>query len=248
MNRKGRLPWGRVTVEFFVIMVGVLLALFADSIYDSSVERRLAEEYRVRVLSEVEEIQGVLDYLKAHTEAIQVETSALVPFFEESAVPTDSLRTVIQLYNSSRRSGQSSPNSAYEDLVATGNLRSFGDPELRSLLKRTYHLFSTIEAEALYANDYRQAVRQLIPLQVQIAVRDQCPGPAAGGLADCEIEVERFIPEPVFQSIGAQRDLVGLFRINVHELDTFLGKVSRGLETVDALRIQLSGGLNRGTS
>ena len=223
MNREDRLPWRRLAVEFVVITVGVLLALFADSLYESWGERRLAEEYRIRVLSEAQEIGEALEYLKAHTEAIQIEADALVPFFEEGAVPTDSLRTVIRLYNSSRRSSRSSPKSAYEDLVATGNLRTFGDPELRSLLKRTYQLSSAIEGDAHYAYDYRQMVRKLIPLQVQLAVRYQCPPPAEGGLADCEIDLDRFEPKPVFQMIGEQRDLVGLFRINIHELDTFLG-------------------------
>lgn len=242
MNGKGRLPWRRFAVEFVVISVGVLVALFADSLYQSSAERRLAEEYRDRVLSEVQEIEEALDYLKAHTEAIQLETAALVPFFEEAAVPRDSLRTVIRLYNSSRRSGRSAPTSAYEDLVATGNLRSFGDPELRSLLKRTYQLFSVIRADAMYAYEYRESVRKLIPLQAQIAVRDHCPEPVEGGLDECEIDMEGFTPAPVFQMIRAQRDLVGLFRINVHELDTFIREVNQGLEAVDELRIQLSGG------
>ena len=242
MNRKGRLPWGKLAVEFVVITVGVLVALFADSLYQSWGERRLAEEYRDRVLTEVQEIEEALEYLKAHTEAIQVETAALVPFFEEANEPRDSLRTVIRLYNSSRRSGRSAPTSAYEDLVATGNLRSFGDPELRSLLKRAYQQFSIIRADAMYAHEYREAVRKLIPLQAQIAVRDQCPEPVEGGLAECEIDIERFTPEPVFQMIRAQRDLVGLFRINVHELDTFIRQINQGLESVDELRIQLSGG------
>lgn len=241
MREKGRLPLGRFAVEFVLITVGVFVALLVDSFHESQVEKRLSEDYRARVQSEVKEIEEGLAYLKAHSEAIRIETDALVQFFEEDAEPTDSLRTLVQLYNSSRRSTRSSPHAAYEDLVATGNLRSFGDPEFRSFLKRSYNLFYAIEENARYAVSYREVVRQLIPLRLQWAVREQCPGPAAGGLAECEIELEGLLLAPVFQAIEDRAELKGLFRVHYHDLGVFLERVTNAHERAVELRDRLEG-------
>lgn len=241
MSEKGRPPLGRFVVEFLLITVGVFVALLVDSFHESRVEKRLSEDYRARVQSEVNEIEESMAYIKAHSEAIQIETAALVPFFEDAAEPTDSLRTLIQLYNSSRRSTIQSPHAAYEDLVATGSLRSFGDPDLRSFLKRSYNLFYQIEERAMFAASYRELVRQLIPLRLQWAVREQCPGPAEGGLAECEIELEGLRLAPVFQAIEDRGELKGFFRVHYHDLGIFLGRVTTAHEAAVQLRDRLAG-------
>jgi len=133
MESVRRQDWAAVTIEFVLVVVGVLLAFQINEWATVRQSLALREAATFRLLDEAE--QDVA-YLKRAVEQRQLLVGnlsyALDRLQKKQWQTADRARMVSGLTNSVYLSSPTPPSSVYQDIVAAGMLGEIGDPKLRS--------------------------------------------------------------------------------------------------------------------
>jgi hypothetical protein len=187
--------------QFLVVVAGVLVALAANDWAQRNREQRLAEDYAIRIIEDLDRVASSLEGIADWTRAVESAAGVLLPVLEGSSQLDDPLRLVAAAYQASRvRLPDLSP-IVYRELLATGQIRLFRDATLRQALG---HYFVDFErAEGFLQNvprDFTRIARGALPPALQVGIHDRCDNTTAD-LSEC-------MPEA-----GAKEALVGLERL-----------------------------------
>ena len=179
MTDQSRRRWPRMVAEFFVIIVGVLVALAVDQWRAAGLERELEQEYLSRLRADLEATRTAIENTTAdfsrlvtHGVAVSRVLEGVDPF------PTDTLGFLASALQVSR--GGYDPavyRGAYDDLISTGNLRVLRDEALRHGLSSFYGQVMSSLSPVDYAADkipYRNTIRGLLTLETQLLIRAEC--------------------------------------------------------------------------
>jgi hypothetical protein len=170
---RGRLRW--FTAEFLVVVAGVLVALAANDWAQRAREQRLAQEYTVRVIEDLDRIGESLQGVVHWTVALENAGNVLLPILEGRHAVEDSLRVLTAAYQASRLRAPDLSPIAYRELLATGQIRLFRDAAVRQALG---HYFADFERADGFIEDiprdYSIAARGALPPAFQIAMHDRC--------------------------------------------------------------------------
>lgn len=133
-SRLHRIPWGILGLEFVVVMMGVLAALWVEEWREESSRRATEAVYLERLRDDVgaglEEVRLELERVTGAEGELRLGLGLL----DSPGTPAraDSLRSAVgwlwQLV------GASVPNATWRELVASGNLGVLQDQELRRIL------------------------------------------------------------------------------------------------------------------
>lgn len=129
---------GALLLELTLLVVGILLALGVDGWLERRREAAVAAQSLELVRNDLVQLMEQTDELEAYNrrvlEAVSLVWSATdTPGLVEKDVGTFRALTLL-----SQRRTVRFPKAAYEELVATGNLRALSDPGLRAALVRFY--------------------------------------------------------------------------------------------------------------
>jgi hypothetical protein len=232
--RKG----GWLVAEFVVIVLGVLVALAVDSWREGRQDEVLLESYRTRLAAEFEANRRILESVKIHSTNDAAATDSLIPFFERNERPGGAARVAANAYNASRRTGVSPVTATYDDLVSTGNLRLF-DARLRTGLVSTYGRLDGLDAPHWFGRSFRMAVRGVLPIELQLSIRDECGSPSDDDWDGCPLAFEEFDLTEVLYDLGEAEPLRAAFRLQVHDLSTFFRDLNFTVEGVDSMLVLL---------
>ena len=162
-----RQDWPTVTVEFFLVVLGVLLALQLDNWNERRKDRALFQDYLVQLQADLrEDIKQAERRIEA-SRSLDERASYLLSVIEGKAPqPVDQNRLVSAVLTAGYAYLDLVNRQTYDELISTGNLRLFPD----TALKR--------EVVSYYANqelgtqwnmliqsvqiDYRRATRNLL--------------------------------------------------------------------------------------
>lgn len=179
-----RLPRaGRLAGEFGVIVVGVLVALLAESWWDQRGERTREMEMLERIYDELPGDSaalaiwgGWLEFVEPSVDVVRVVLAGGEPVPASAALALSyGVATVVIRGRSA---------GTWDDLVASGGLADVTDADLRRALVGFYGEFEDLERNgASMPADYRNAVTSLLPspltrriLNVCILAEDEGPG------------------------------------------------------------------------
>lgn len=199
--------------ELLVVVLGVLLALAANDQAQRLREQRLADEYTVRIVEDLDRFAVSLEGLIAWSRAVRAAGDLLVPVLE-GADPGDGVLLVLAAtYQAARIRRPDLSPIAYRELLATGQIRLFRDPELRQHLGG---YFADLERSGEFLKldeEYSAIVRRTLPLHVQTRIHDGCANtdlPQA-----CPVDVDADEARMVLQRVAGQPGIAAALRLRL---------------------------------
>lgn len=181
MTEQGHRRWPRLVAEFFVIIVGVLVALAVDQWRESRLDRELEREYLLRLRADLEETRTAVENVTSDFNRLVAHGIAVARVLDGSEpFPVDTLGFLASALQVSR--GGYDPavsRGAYDDLISTGNLRVIQNEALRYGLSSFYGQVMSMLSPVDYSADkipYRNTIRGLLTLETQLLIRAECDG------------------------------------------------------------------------
>lgn len=168
MNRRGR-----IIGEFFLIVIGVLVALAVETALDERQDDSLRDEYLARIAADVAADKLSIEYrIEFFTAVTQFSQDTFDWMQSDSPMNKDAL--LASFY--AAEVWPFVPNaSTYEDLMSTGNIRLLRNIELRTNLVR-FHIQADASRPGWTPEEkYREIIRGVIPTDVQAQIRENCP-------------------------------------------------------------------------
>jgi hypothetical protein len=163
----------RLIGEFFLIVVGVLVALAVEAALENRKDDQLRDEYLVRIENDISlDRQAILGRLEFFGD-VQRFNNDVLDWLETDA-PVDK-----ELLRASFFAAELWPfmpyRSTYDDLLSTGNIRLIDNIDLRTRLSAYYRKAATSQDGWSPSQDYRGIIRGIIPNDVQEQIRENCP-------------------------------------------------------------------------
>ena len=163
----------RLFGEFFLIVIGVLVALAVEAALESRKDDQLSAEYLTRIENDVSaDRMAITSRIEFFTDVQQFSNDVLM--WLQTDAPVDEGLLLASFY--AAEIWPFIPNlSTYDDLRSTGNIRLIDDIDLRMGLSTYYNKADTSRNGWNPAEDYREVVRGIIPNDIQDLIRQNCP-------------------------------------------------------------------------
>lgn len=210
--------WVTVVIETVIVVLGVFLGIQLGNWNAARADHRLAEEYTVRIIADLEQdlisAQSLVHYYGAVMESIvDADRMLSLPDPEPKALIAAAYRASEFKYTPKRR-------ATWDQIVSSGDLDLLPSDVIASVLS-DYYKFSDANddtIERLQDTPYRLAVRSLIPLPVQLPIRDGCSDDTdedlviTGFVAECRIAVDDAQMEEAARALMASDELRKMLR------------------------------------
>lgn len=166
--------WFAVWIDFVIVFVGVFVGIQAANWNDAQADIRLGQYYidrlTVDLSNDVEINAAQLSYFRQVLASVE-QVERLLP--ENS---TDAKTIVSAAYRATEVSNVPTSTATWEQIVSSGHVGLLRDPELEYGLAEYYKYKQETFAgnSPLFTSPYREAVRSLLPLSLQLAIREGC--------------------------------------------------------------------------
>ncbi|MEO8742334.1 MAG: hypothetical protein ABI365_03995 [Lysobacteraceae bacterium] len=165
--------WTAVVVELVVVVLGVFIGLQASNWNAAQADARLGSDYVARLTLDLDEnlaaVQSEIAYYDDVLKSVQ-QTDALL-----QSTDSDPRTLVVNAYRSSEIMYNPTQRATWDQIVSSGHLDLLPTRVIESGLSQ-YYAFD--DAQDLYLmgldSAYRQTVRGIIPMSMQIAMRATC--------------------------------------------------------------------------
>jgi len=166
--------WFAVALDFFIVVIGVFIGMQVANWNGAQADRRLGQDYAVRLIVDLEgDLQSqrsVMAYYSQVLASIETADQLLA-----SGTP-DPKALVAAAYRGSEFSSDPIGEATWEQVVSSGHPGLLPGEDITSGLSN-YYKYQDANNETislLQGSPYRLAVRSLIPLPVQLAIREGC--------------------------------------------------------------------------
>jgi len=167
----------RTVVEFLLIVVGVMVALAADSWRQSILERTHELRYLERLEADLEasrvqvaDIRRQLDFLSDHGLTV-------LPYLRGEKAPDDVVGVLGSTYRASFGYLVKYVDATYREMTTGSGVGIIRNDTLRAAIVRTYEYENRNRAFDFETTDYvayRDALRSTLPVEIQIELRKTC--------------------------------------------------------------------------
>jgi len=164
---------GRIVGEFFLIVIGVLVAFTVETALDERQNEQLRDEYYSRVRADLISDKSAIESRIEFFELVEQFNQDILDWLEsDAAVSQDVLLAAFY----AAEVWPFVPNiSTYQDLQSTGNIRLMDNIDFRTSLAAYYNKAGASASGFNPSEDYRQIVRGVIPSRIQAQIRVNCP-------------------------------------------------------------------------
>ncbi|MEM1260850.1 MAG: hypothetical protein AAGH76_00495 [Pseudomonadota bacterium] len=231
--------WFAVGIDFAIVVVGVVLGIEVANWSDARADTRLGATY-VRQL--VEDLETDLANSAAMASYHAVVLENVVAATKLLANPkSDDKALVVAAYRASEITNNPANRETWDQIVSAGHLGLLPQAAFDQGIANYYSIAGANDTSTylLESSDYRKAVRTVIPLAVQLAIREHCSdemnenGFIVGFVGDCNLDgIADELPATatalrasasIRQHLPYQYSLVAIVYAN-HEQDTLLVK------------------------
>ena len=228
----------RMVGEFVFIVLGVLSALMVDTWIEQREDDDLRQQYRDRLSADLEtDLQNLDERISFFTavRSFGIQTIEWIQSDEEIG-----REGILAAYYASEVWRLLPIQSTYEDLQSTGNMRLLRDIDLRLALAAYYNQIVTLDGALgpVATQNYRQAVRGVIPWEIQAEIREKCPTSDAmnrvsTGFQNCPLpDFSEDAANEVFSAIRDHPQIIEITTFRVSEISTMLFLYNMQKETV----------------
>ncbi len=210
--------WFTVVVETLIVVFGVFIGLQVNNWNAARADQKLGAEYTVRIISDLEQdlisARRLIGYYGAVMQSI-VDADRML-----SQPDPDPQALIEAAYRASEFAFTPKRRATWEQIVSSGDLDLLPSEDIASALSDYYKFSDANDGTIARIQDtpYRQAVRSLIPLPVQLAIRDGCSDYTdedlviTGFVADCRIAVDDAQVEEAARALMASDELRKMLR------------------------------------
>ena len=159
----------RLIGEFFLIVIGVLVALTVETALENRKDTQLRDEYIVRIHDDIaSDKEAIENRINFFNDVQQFSKDVLAWSQSDASVNQELL--LASFY--AAEVWPFLPNlSTYDDLLSTGNIRMLDDIDLRMDLSSYYNKADISRSGWNPSEDYREIIRGIIPNDVQDKIR-----------------------------------------------------------------------------
>ncbi|WP_421790387.1 hypothetical protein [Hyphobacterium sp.] len=216
--------WFAVTLEFVIVIAGVVIGFQITNWAQQQREIELGESFAEDLLDDLhgEAFRGrfqVEYYGAVHHHALRA-----IDLFDSEDPQQDS-DFIVAIYNATQHVGRAQLRAAYDELVATGNLRLIPDRELANRAVANYMFdYRAFIAGYVRGSALRDSIRRTVPYRIQTAINEQCgdtldaTGQIDGLRRDCELDLPADDIRLTAQLIRSHPTLRGDLQVYVGEL------------------------------
>lgn len=240
---------GRVAGEFALIVIGVMVALAGDSWLETRSQRGLEREYLERIAVDLERTLQSLDQVTNAMAAIDAHSRAVLPYLRGHASTSAPLPVVASAYHTTRGNFPAIIDDAFVELSLGPGLTIVEDTTLRMDLIDYFRNFDRGNLPGIVISDniaIRDAVRRVIPAELQIAIREGCPLLAEP--LTCDIAVDDAIAKAALDELLADSNVRRSLNLWLQSLDQERKRVSRLQDRGDDLLAALRRSIGYSTS
>jgi hypothetical protein len=164
--------WFAVFVDLIIVIIGVVIGLQVSNWNAARLERREVSAYQTQIIYDLianeQELAERFHYyrqVRAHALAAMEAIEGPGPLGEAFLVDS---------YQATQVSPIRMERSAYDEMIASGMAKSFGDPAVRRRLSSYYAGTDRLEAGTIFATGYREKIRREMMLAAQQRIRERC--------------------------------------------------------------------------
>lgn len=163
----------RLVGEFFLIVIGVLVALMVETALESRADDSLSDEYIARIKDDITADKVVIENrIDFFSDVQSFSNDVLVWSRTERPVDRDLL---LASFYAAEIWPFITIVSTYNDLLSTGNIRLLEDIDLRMGLSSYHNKANTSRNGWNPSEHYREIIRGVIPTDIQSQIRQNCP-------------------------------------------------------------------------
>lgn len=133
-----RLSWRSLLGEFFVVVLGVLVALWVDEIKEARVDAGLEVEYLHSLLIDLDADLAQFDSADAWSRRQEAAAATVLSLYDGTPTTKSAAELVAAVETAGWQFFPSITRNTIDDLKSTGNLRLIKDPTLRRAIASYY--------------------------------------------------------------------------------------------------------------
>jgi hypothetical protein len=188
--------WFAVVVDLIIVIVGVFIGIQVANWNDELGDQRLGHYYTARLITDLESDLAVgttlFDYYNQVLESVE-EADRLL-----AATNPDAQAVVVAAYRASEFNNNPTNSATWDQIVSSGHIGLLQSPAIERGLSEYYKYQGPLNAGNFRVLDspYRLAVRSLIPLPVQLAIRESCSDVwdelknSTGLVSECGLDID----------------------------------------------------------
>lgn len=165
--------WTAIAIEFVIVVIGVFIGTQVSNWNQARVERqntiRLLDQFKGEIRYQTTQYGFLHAYMATTGNYAKV---ALAGWKREPQVSDNDF--VISAYQASQVAGAAINTQNWASIFGSGQVQNIRDPLLRGHLIRVLSLDSSVIDYHQVQSAYREHVRQVIPDDVQTAIRQRC--------------------------------------------------------------------------
>lgn len=176
--------WFAVTLEFLIVIAGVVIGFQITAWREDAADRRAGHEYLVRIHAQLQANQDMMRYNIASADWVQEHTIRAIDALRGDPAELG-VDFVVDVYVAGHGSGALIERDVYDELMTTGAFRTVSNPDTRQALV-AFYAFANFAQPILGAQSgYQSALRRAMPHDVLMQMRETCaavlvPNPEQG--------------------------------------------------------------------
>ncbi len=199
--------WTAIGLDFFIVVVGVFIGIQVANWNEARAERQLGRDYTNRLISDLQQdlaaAHSLFGYYDHVLNSVQ-EADRLIPTSD-----SDAQALVVAAYRASEFNNNPPNRATWDQIVSSGHLGLLPDAAIESGLSDYYKFQDANDAINIRLVDspYRLAVRSLIPLPVQLSIREGCSdvlddlNVASGFVSECRLNIDGSVLEETAETL-----------------------------------------------
>lgn len=242
--------WFAVALDFVIVVVGVFIGIQVANWNESQAESRRGRYYLNRL------VVDLTDDLKRSNLLVEYYGQVLSSIEQTEALllqdDPDGKSLIAAAYRATEVNGARVASATWDQMVSSGQVGLLRDANLENSLSDYYKVQTVTIAstEQLFNAPYRQIVRSLIPLSVQLAIRDGCSdaldkfNQPISFVEDCVINVDDDVLATTATILSNSEVVQESLRIHYSKISTVLsvfeGNSTQTTDVLNAIRSKLS--------
>lgn len=164
--------WFAVFIDLLIVIIGVFIGLQVSNWNAARIERSEARAYRTQIVDDLianeQELAERFHYYR------QVHAHALAAMDALDGVAPRGEAFLVNCYQATQVSPIRMERSAYDEMIASGMAKRFGDPAVRRRLSSYYAGTTRLEDASIFSTGYRERIRREMMFAVQRRLRERC--------------------------------------------------------------------------
>jgi hypothetical protein len=238
--------WFAVAVDLAIVVIGVFIGIQASNWNAARIERGEVRAYKAQIIQNLQSNEREIAARRTYYRQVRTHALAALRALEENRAGDEPF--LIDAYQASQVWPVRMERSAYDEMVASGLAKSFGDSNIRQRLSTYYTLLPQFEATVTGTTPFRERLRREMKYAVQERLRDRCDDEArrfANGFVlltlpdKCRLDLPPALVSLAAARLKASEGLEQDLTRHIGDVDQKIGLFERRLQLARELRLDV---------